>query len=199
MKISGRAGRRAREGAKAGDSARRRGGSSDPREMRVRDLMTVNVESCFPGTDLGAAAMIMWRNDCGIVPVVSPATNQVEGVITDRDICMALATSGRRASERTVSEIMGRQVMTANGEDDVHAALSVMERERVRRLPVVDTSGVLSGVLSINDLILATNKVRSRSKAALTSEDVLQALRGICAHRRAAREEELVGSGMERG
>ena len=167
--------------------------------MRVRDLMTENAESCFPGTDLGTAAMIMWRNDCGIVPVVNPGTSRVEGVITDRDICMALATSGRRANERTVGEIMARQVVTANGEDDVHAALTAMEHERVRRLPVVGANGALSGVISINDLILATSKGRSRSKAALTTEDVIRALRGICAHRQTAREEALVGSGAERG
>jgi CBS domain-containing protein len=202
MKKSGKPRRSARAGrAKATSPVRRRAGSLDPREnvTRVRDLMTDTVESCFPGTDLGAASMIMWRNDCGIVPVVSPGTNRVEGVITDRDICMALATSGRRANERTVGEIMARQVSTANQADDVHAALAVMERECVRRLPVVDPNGVLSGVISINDLILATGKGRSRSRTALTTEDVMKALRGICTHRQSAREEALVGSGAERG
>jgi CBS domain-containing protein len=202
MKNSGKPRRPAREGrARASGTVRRREGSLDPREsaMRVRDLMSGNVESCFPGTDLGAAAMIMWRNDCGIVPVVNAGTNQLEGVITDRDICMALATSGRRAAERTVGEIMARRVSTANGEDDVHAALSVMEHDCVRRLPVVDENGALSGVISINDLILATGKGRSRAKTALTTEDVMKALRGICTHRQPVREEALVGSGAERG
>lgn len=58
--------------------------------------MTKAVESCGGHTDLANAAMIMWRKDCGIVPVIEPDTDEVVGVVADRDICMAVATRHRR-------------------------------------------------------------------------------------------------------
>ena len=52
--------------------------------MRVQDIMTRDVQSCGPESDLAAAAMIMWKRDCGSVPVVN-AEQKVIGMITDRD------------------------------------------------------------------------------------------------------------------
>lgn len=167
--------------------------------MKVRELMSSKIESCTPGTDLAAASMIMWRDDCGIVPVVSPGTRRLEGAITDRDICMALATSGRRPGERTVGEVMARKPFTVQPDDDVHTALGTMGRERVRRLPVVDRDGALIGMISINDLILATIKGYRGIKVPLAAEDVLGTLRGICAHRAPVHAEELAEVEAARG
>lgn len=157
--------------------------------MKVRELMSSAVDSCSPSSDLAAAAMIMWRDDCGIVPVVTADTGKLEGAITDRDICMALATSGRRPSERTVGEVMAKRVCTVKADDDVHEALAIMARKRVWRLPVVEPDGALSGMISINDLILATSKGPNRARPAISAEEVVGTLRGICAHRIPAREE----------
>lgn len=158
--------------------------------MKVREMMCTSVESCTPDTDLASAAMIMWRNDCGIVPVVAPETRKLEGVVTDRDICMAVATTGRRPNDRSVGEVMARELATIESDDDVQQALDIMEREHVRRLPVVDDAGNLAGMLSINDLVLATGRGRGRARAPLLAEDVMVSLRGICAHRAPAVESE---------
>jgi CBS domain-containing protein len=164
--------------------------------MMVREVMKAAPESCSSSVDLAAAAMIMWRNDCGIVPVVIPGSNKVQGVITDRDICMALATSGVRPNERTVGDVMARTPFTVLPEDSVQDALTVMKRERVRRLPVVDGSGVLQGMLSINDAILATAKGRGRIRSAVSADRVMSALRSICEHRRPAAEEALAAADL---
>ena len=59
--------------------------------MRVEKVMTSDVESCLASNTLSEAAAVMWRRDCGAVPVVDEE-RRVVGVITDRDICMALTT-----------------------------------------------------------------------------------------------------------
>jgi len=151
--------------------------------MNVHDVMTDRVESCQPWTDLGEAAMVMWRNDCGAVPVQDPASGKLQGVITDRDICMALATTGRRPGERVVSEVMATQPLTVHPDDDIEAALETMRRGRVRRLPVVSDDGKLVGMLSINDLILRASKLHSRTKSVVPADDVLETLKAICRHR----------------
>ena len=62
--------------------------------MRVRDLMTKTVVFCRHETNLAAATALMWDNDCGTLPVVSES-GKVIGIITDRDICIALGTRNR--------------------------------------------------------------------------------------------------------
>ena len=163
--------------------------------MKVRDVMSSKVESCTPNTDLATAAMMMWKGDCGIIPVVAPGTRKLEGVITDRDICMALATTGRRPDERLVGEVMARNPSTVTADDNVHEALHLMGRDRVRRLPVVDRAGALTGLVSINDVVLNTG--RARTRPVVGADDVLGALRQICAHRAPAEAEpagEVVGA-----
>lgn len=150
--------------------------------MRVREVMSSNVQSCSPDTNLADAAMIMWRCDCGIVPVVEPGTQRIVGTLTDRDVCMALATSGKRPTERTANEVMARTPTTVSADDDVRVALDRMEQSRVRRLPVVDGTGALTGVLSVNDLVLATDRERVDGDP-LPMEPVMKTLRTISEHR----------------
>ena len=87
--------------------------------MRVQDLMTWDPEACTPHHDLAHAAMIMWRRDCGIVPVVEGGTNKLIGVITDRDICMATATKGRTPAAITVGDVMSKKPTTCLPGDEL--------------------------------------------------------------------------------
>ncbi len=74
--------------------------------MKVQDVMTSEVKSCRPETNMAEAAVIMLDYDCGALPVVNNE-NKVIGMITDRDIAIAAATKGRLASEISVSEVIG--------------------------------------------------------------------------------------------
>ena len=153
--------------------------------MKVRDIMTRRVDSCAPETDLGTAACIMWRRDCGAIPVVDPATRQVVGMITDRDICIGLATSGKRPAERRVSEIMGERAFTVGADTDVREAMLTMQRHQVRRLPVTNRQGELEGMLSLNDLILhAENGGPTETHVAIP--DLMRTVRTISEHRATA-------------
>jgi signal-transduction protein with cAMP-binding, CBS, and nucleotidyltransferase domain len=103
------------------------------------------------------------------------------GVITDRDICLALAQSDRRPSEVFVAEAMSRGALICRGEDGVREALSTMRARRVRRLPVVDAAGKLCGILSINDVIRHTEQAGDGQ--AISYEDTVKTLQDICEHR----------------
>jgi CBS domain-containing protein len=121
--------------------------------MKVRDIMTTNVVSCRKDTDLATAARLMLDNRCGTMPVVDEQS-RVAGIITDRDIAMAAATRQRNAAHIAVHEAMSGHVKTCLADDDIGAALHVMEERRVRRLPVLDGNGHLAGILSIDDIVL---------------------------------------------
>jgi len=146
--------------------------------MNVKDLMTKSVSSCDRHTNLSAASLMMWDGDCGVLPVVDEG-GKVMGVITDRDIAMALATKNKLPSDILVGEIVEkRRIDTCSPDDDVKKALEIMAEMQIRRLPVVSREGRLQGIFSINDAIL---HARTDSRE-LSDRDVLEAMKGICSH-----------------
>ena len=101
--------------------------------MKVRDLCTRSVRTCGPGSSLADAGWAMWEGDCGILPIVD-GENKVLGVVTDRDICMAVVTKARPAAQIAAHEMTGGSIHTCGLEDDVKRALETMRVQGVRRL-----------------------------------------------------------------
>lgn len=155
--------------------------------MKVQDIMTADVEYCSPGSDLGSAATIMWNRDCGSVPVVD-GERRVVGMITDRDICMAVATRNRLASEIQISEVISGRVYACSPDDDIKDALETMQSAQLRRLPVVDDDGLLRGILSINDVVL--HSARGKSKKHVTHRDAMATLKVLSEHRATGEDNE---------
>ena len=133
--------------------------------------MTPNPLVCHPETDLGEVGMLLWEADCGALPVVG-LDREVLGMITDRDVCMSLAMSGARATERTVVEVMSSPPVCCRPEDEVRTALAAMAEHRVRRLPVADAEGRLAGMVSMTDLV-------RRAGAAIPAAELLETQRRV--------------------
>jgi CBS domain-containing protein len=143
--------------------------------VKVKDIMTTDVRICTPDTTVAEAAPMMWDGDCGILPVVDDG--ELIGVVTDRDMYIALATRNARASQLRVGAVATNKIATCAPEDDVHAALTVMREARVRRLPVVGFGATLLGIVSINDILLAADADKT-----LRHEEVVDTLKAIGAH-----------------
>ena len=147
--------------------------------MKVQDVMTRDVHTCRPDTDLAMAAMQMWDGDFGMLPVLDG--RKVVGIITDRDICMAAALRRRDPGMIRVDEVMTEQVSACSPDTDIREALKIMRQNQVRRLPIIDAvERRLAGLLSLNDVAL---KAQSEGDAELSARDVEETLRAICAHR----------------
>jgi len=143
--------------------------------MKVKDLMTTDVRTCTPDTTAAAAAHLMWEADCGILPVVD--NGRLLGVVTDRDMYIALATRNMRAADLTVGAVATNTVATCAPEDDVRTALATMREHRVRRLPVIGLANTVLGILSMNDILLAAGVEKG-----VRHEAVVCALKAICGH-----------------
>ena len=121
--------------------------------MKVKDVMMATPASCDSEANLGAAVEILWNRNCGILPVVN-TKGKVIGVVTDRDLCIALGTRNRLPGEVTVSQVASAKVLTCKPDDDIREAMNTMAQARVRRLPVVNAEGILEGILSMDDVVL---------------------------------------------
>jgi len=151
---------------------------------RVAEQMSRNVETVAPDATLHSAALRMWERDVGSLIVTNGVgARRVLGVITDRDICMAAQLRGLRLSEMRVREAMASPAVLCRETDALSVAHSRMREHQVRRLPVVDKSGQLSGVITLADLsrdaVSAPNSAMSEARAA----EVAASLAAICAGR----------------
>jgi CBS domain-containing protein len=147
--------------------------------MKVKELMSTDVKSCTPETDLATVVRMMWDGDCGIIPVVDDQ-RRVIGVITDRDICIAAATRSLDPARIRVTDAMTRDVSTCSEDVDPRSALQTLKERRIRRLPVVNRQDRLVGVLSLNDLVRRADC--RQGGAGVPGEEFLETLRVICAH-----------------
>jgi CBS domain-containing protein len=143
--------------------------------MKVSNLMTAEPRTCTRGTNLAQAAALMLDADCGILPVVDERGKLI-GVVTDRDMYIALATRNTLASELTVGEVASRQVFTCGPDDDVQDALATMKQHHVRRLPVEGFGGTVAGIVSMNDILLAAGR------KGVGNAEIVDTFQAICAH-----------------
>jgi CBS domain-containing protein len=144
--------------------------------MKILDIMTREVRTCGLDTSLTEVARLMRTGCCGAIPVVD-ADGGIAGVVTDRDISMAIVTSARKPINIAAREIMSPHVHACAPDDDVRTALQTMKNARVRRLPVVGHGGRLAGIVSMDDIIL-----RALAPDAPDSAEIVDSLREIVLH-----------------
>jgi CBS domain-containing protein len=151
--------------------------------MLVKDLMKIGVAVCSPDNNLAEVAAIFWGARCGALPVVD-LQRRVLGMITDRDIAIALGTRNLRASDVKVKDVAPGRVFTCAPDDEFEAALNTMVTQNVRRLPVVE-NGMLAGIISIDDL--AREASEWPDEGGISEADVIVALRKILSSRERSR------------
>jgi CBS domain-containing protein len=146
--------------------------------MKVKEVMMGTPYCVALQANLGIATELMWRGNCGFLPVVDEE-KKLCGVITDRDICVALGTRHQPAGEVLVKEVVQRKVYACNPEDEIHMALQTMREGHVRRLPVVDREGNVAGVVSMDDILLHAESSSFGNEPELSANEVVRAYRTI--------------------
>ena len=120
--------------------------------MRVKEIMKTDVAACAPGDTLAEIASVMRARKCGFVPVVNDE-GAVVGVVTDRDLGLAVGGSTRAAERISAAEVMSHPVVGCFADENVKVVLATMGTHHVRRLVVLDKQhGHLVGVLSLDDV-----------------------------------------------
>lgn len=119
----------------------------------VNTVMTPSPAACKINTPVREIARMMIENDCGEIPVVDDLGVPM-GVVTDRDIAIRIVAKGGDGTA-TAGDAMTSPVKTVQVDSDLKDCVSVMEDAQVRRVPVVDASGKLAGIVSLADIALA--------------------------------------------
>lgn len=123
--------------------------------MTIRDYMTSGVHTAQPETTLYEVAQMMRDVDTGVVPVLSGA--QLMGVITDRDIIVRAIADGADPKTARCEHYLTRNPATVTPDTTLQQAAQLMQRDQVRRLPVVQGTELV-GIISIGDVAVDTGK-----------------------------------------
>ncbi len=118
----------------------------------VRHAMTEEPKTLSTERNAGEAAGLMSNHDVGSVPIVDGET--CVGIVTDRDLVVRVLAARRDPEAVTLGEILTKDVVTVSPDSELHEARDLMERHRVRRLPVLK-DGKLVGILSLGDVAVA--------------------------------------------
>ena len=136
--------------------------------MKVKDAMKTDVGACSTEDSLMKAADVMRLRDCGVVPITDDAKTVV-GMLTDRDVCLAIVARNRKASDVKTKDLLKGKAITCLADDDLESALRKMRKYQIKRLAVVDKDIKLVGMLTISDVLLSVRKDKSLKKKIYTT------------------------------
>jgi CBS domain-containing protein len=126
-----------------------------------REVMTSNPVCCTADDTVDKVAQMMRNEDVGPVPVVeSIETKRLIGIVTDRDLALKVVAEGRDPRSTRVAEVMTVGITTCHPSDDLQVALDAMAANQVRRIPVVDESGAIIGIIAQADVAIRTDDTR---------------------------------------
>jgi CBS domain-containing protein len=142
--------------------------------MNVGNLCQRPVVTILPGAGLTVAAKLMRVEHVGFLVVVEPARQEdglnVVGVLTDRDIVIAVVAREADPRTLTVGDVMTRDPLVAKETSSVEATLRFMHEVGVRRVPVLNSTGQLAGVMALDDALKAIADQLSNIAGCIRSE-----------------------------
>ncbi len=123
--------------------------------MHIGEICTLQAVYCKRNDTVQHAALLMRNHHVGDVIVVEQPNGErlPVGIVTDRDIVISVIALGLDPSSLQVGDIMGDKLMTVTEGEDVYQTIERMRYEGIRRLPVVNALGGLSGIVSVDDLL----------------------------------------------
>jgi CBS domain-containing protein len=125
--------------------------------MKIKDICAIDAVCCLPDITVSEAARIMRAKHVGDLVVIDNADEEREplGILTDRDIVVEVLARGRNPNDVKVSEVMSTHLVIAAASEETHAALERMRAQGLRRVPVVDDEGFVTGIITLDDLLRA--------------------------------------------
>jgi CBS domain-containing protein len=138
--------------------------------MQIREIMTHGAEVIYIDDTAQEAAAKMRELDVGALPVCDG--DKIQGVVTDRDMAIRLVAEGYDPARTKVSDIMTPGVSYCFDDQSVEEAVTLMEAEQIRRLPIFNHEKQLVGMLSLGDIALRTEGTEDEDLADEALRDI---------------------------
>jgi CBS domain-containing protein len=129
--------------------------------MTCSKLMTKSVACCSREDRADVAAQIMRDCNVGAIVVVELDKRPV-GILTDRDLAVGICANAEDSYYKRVKEVMRSPVVCCRDSDDIAVAVNTMAERNIRRVPIVDGDGRLTGIISVDDLARSLDSEQMR-------------------------------------
>lgn len=124
--------------------------------MRVKEVMSKDVECAAPSDSLTKVAQRMLDLDIGALPVGGDADQWI-GIVTDRDITVRGTAQGCDPNSTPVSSVMTPGIVSCAEDDQLEEAAHIMEQKQIRRLVVLNRKQRPVGILSLGDIAVKSH------------------------------------------
>jgi len=123
--------------------------------MNIGEICTIQTVTCARDETVQGAALLMRKHHVGDLIVIDGADGQAVpvGIVTDRDIVVSVIALGLDPAGLQVDDIMSDDLLTCREDDDVYETIEHMRLRGIRRVPVVNGAGGLTGIVSVDDLL----------------------------------------------
>lgn len=125
--------------------------------MKVKEIMSANVEIVKPTSSLRATARTLSNLNVGALPVIDDG--KLVGIITDRDVSVHAIAIGREPQSTDVQTVMTKEVFTCKADQSLAEAAEIMEQHNIRRLAVVNEDGEVVGILTVDDIAQVSHEL----------------------------------------
>jgi CBS domain-containing protein len=126
--------------------------------MKVREIMSAKPVCCVASDTAQHVAQIMRERNVGSVPVVDDLqSRKLLGMITDRDLCLAIVAHGLNPTNTPIKPYLTVQAHSCRDGENIETCARLMQEYQVRRIPVVDSDGRVIGIVAQADLALKAN------------------------------------------
>ena len=122
-------------------------------------------------TPISEIAAVIKDKSIGAVPIIDDQ-NRLIGIVSERDIVTKMVVEARDADLTTAQEIMTKEIISANINDDLEQTIGVMKSKNIRHMPVIDAEGKLTDFFSIRDFLNA--EIKSNQQVSLKHKNVVK-------------------------
>ena len=132
----------------------------------IKENISFNLE-----TPVSEIAAVIKEKSIGAVPIIDDQ-NKLIGIVSERDIVTKMVVEARDADLTTAQEIMTKEIISANLDDDLEQTIGVMKSKNIRHMPVTDSDGKLTDFFSIRDFLNA--EIKSNQQVSRKHKNVVK-------------------------
>ncbi|MGA1443528.1 MAG: CBS domain-containing protein [Methylophilaceae bacterium] len=132
----------------------------------IKENISFNLE-----TPISEIAAVIKEKSIGAVPIIDDQ-NKLIGIVSERDIVTKMVVEARDADLTTAQEIMTKEIISANLDDDLEQTIGVMKSKNIRHMPVTDSDGKLTDFFSIRDFLNA--EIKSNQQVSQKHKNVVK-------------------------
>jgi CBS domain-containing protein len=132
---------------------------------KCNEVMTSNPTCCLPTDTVNQVAQMMKNEDVGSIPIVeNQQTKKLMGIVTDRDLALKVVAEGRDPKSTRVEQVMTHDPVACHADDDLQQVLTAMAGYQLRRIPVIDATNRIVGIVAQADVAIHAENAKQTAK-----------------------------------